>query len=125
MNKNEITGRYILIALFVLLIILELCTIAHKIATFTERIFVITCIRELLTAGLIYAVYSGRGWAKRIMAVLIFLGSSMMASAYSKTHSNIVAAMLLYYLGCLILLLSGQVKAFMLYQKQKREGDKT
>jgi 1,4-dihydroxy-2-naphthoate octaprenyltransferase len=74
-----------------------------------------------MTVGLMYALYLGHVWAKRLLLVLLCLASVVVAAGFLRTHSLPLATVLLFNLVCFVLLKSKQVKAFMLYQKTRKE----
>jgi|SRR5215831_11078158 hypothetical protein len=122
MNRAEIMGRNMLITVFVVMGIIEVSSDLFTIARFTGRDTVFTCVRLLLTVGLMYALYSGHVWAKRLLIILLCLASLIVAGGFMRTRSLILATLLISNILCFFLLRSEQLKAFMLYQKKKREA---
>lgn len=89
-------------------------------------------LRTALTAGLVYALYQGRNWARVLTAVFLAIGGLLALIAVAQddfgltgAHAALLAAMLAFYFGAsAMLLLSPAISAFFRIGRfQRFEGD--
>lgn len=122
-------GKYSLIAIIVLVILIDIYNFSHMIGAYinsgyanTIKVMGIEAVKLFIHVMLLYSIYKGHQWARLTMiGLLLFLGISYFTGllyglAFEQTLYVIFLGVI-YVFMAFILFFSKSVKEFMFYQR--------